>query len=95
LEYTGISIIIAMPGTVDTDLRSSALDADPVLSARIKKPSMKPDECARLIVNASDKRRRQIYLPWYYRPLFWFNVYFPEIVDSFTAKMYGYSKKSS
>eukprot|EP00842_Homolaphlyctis_polyrhiza_P005402 jgi/Hompol1/5863/HPOL_001117-RA len=93
----GISVCIAMPGTVDTDFRTNSLDQNQQKQLQSdqqpqqsRKRNMSPEECAAVILDGADYGDREIHLP---RSYFWAHVaslFIPSIVDRFAANKYHY-----
>jgi short-subunit dehydrogenase len=63
LESTGVTVTIACPGFVHTDIRKHALGSDGAplgASPRSEHDAMALDECARQIVSAIERRQREL-----------------------------------
>ncbi|EGF84046.1 hypothetical protein BATDEDRAFT_21723 [Batrachochytrium dendrobatidis JAM81] len=100
LAYSGVSVCIAFPGTVNTAFRESAVDVEvsktesPEMTRRImnrKQPgSMTADSCAANIIYGADRGDREIYLPRLYYFAHVLSMFMPEVMDYFAAKKYGY-----
>lgn len=63
LESTGITVTIACPGFVHTEIRKHALGSDGAplgAGPRVDHDAMALDECARQIVHAIDRRQREL-----------------------------------
>lgn len=71
LQKSGVNVLTIKPGFVDTpmthDFPKGALWAQ-------------PDDVARGIVNAIDKRRSTVYLPWFWWPIMFVIRHLPEFV---------------
>ena len=76
-----------MPGSVDTPLRNSALDAPAKVLGK-RKSAMDPTFCAQQIILAADARRRDLYLPWFYFIAVVLHHFIPSTIDLFAAKKY-------
>ncbi|KAJ2072771.1 hypothetical protein GGH13_002463 [Coemansia sp. S155-1] len=89
----GISVTVAYPGTVDTDLRHSAVDihvgggGGPAGSDAGK---LSPASCAKQIVRAAALRQHSLITPWQYAlgPALYAVV--PSVVDYLAKKKYGF-----
>ncbi|KAJ2584064.1 hypothetical protein GGH95_000632 [Coemansia sp. RSA 1836] len=94
----GVAVLVAYPGTVDTDLRHSAVDAS--ISSSSSSPLGPPAgsnsgklsarSCAQQIVRAAALRRTSLVTPWVYwlGPLLYPIV--PSFVDYLAKKKYGF-----
>ncbi|KAJ2074184.1 hypothetical protein GGI09_008817 [Coemansia sp. S100] len=89
----GISVTVAYPGTVDTDLRHSAVDihvggGDGPAGSDAGKLS--PASCAKQIVRAAALRQHSLITPWQYAlgPVLYAVV--PSVVDYLAKKKYGF-----
>ncbi|KAJ2350925.1 hypothetical protein GGH92_002110 [Coemansia sp. RSA 2673] len=89
----GISVTVAYPGTVNTDLRHSAVDihvgggGGPAGSDAGK---LSPASCAKQIVRAAALRQHSLITPWQYAlgPVLYAVV--PSVVDYLAKKKYGF-----
>jgi len=74
-------IVIVCPPTVDTNLRKNSLTTDDKLKEAPSEHAITVEQCARAIIDASDRRLRKAFFPWkswagvYLRPLV------PDLVD--------------
>ncbi|KAJ3019817.1 hypothetical protein HKX48_001744 [Thoreauomyces humboldtii] len=96
LAKEGVDVCIVMPGSVATDLRASAVDASPV-KAGSEQPERKadprvmtPEQCAKGILDAGDRRARETYLPQTYRWAVLLHEVLPAWIDGKAAKKYGF-----
>ncbi|KAI8077713.1 uncharacterized protein BX664DRAFT_343312 [Halteromyces radiatus] len=82
-----IHVGIVCPGTVDTDLRQSAVDLDASTSviAGSTKGKLSPQVVAERILLASDAREREVYLPGYYYWALWLSRSW---IDGFAKRKY-------
>ncbi|KAI8912714.1 hypothetical protein EDD86DRAFT_224147 [Gorgonomyces haynaldii] len=86
IELDGrVDITIAMPGSVDTGLRKSALDA---LPDDKHKKAMDPSVCAKKIIEAVDYKQRYLFLPSYYRLATILSYIVPDVIDSIAKSKY-------
>ena len=86
MQDSGVTVTIAIPASVKTDLRRKALDHKEGDSVDNK--GMAPDYAARCIVTASDLRLREIYLPWHYKLVVLVYQIFPGLIDYFASRKY-------
>jgi hypothetical protein len=76
-------IVIVCPPSINTNLRRNALTPDPLLkeAGKQSQKSMSVEQCARAIVDATDRRLRKAFFPFssfagaYLRPLL------PDLID--------------
>ncbi|KAG0000953.1 hypothetical protein BGZ80_003549 [Entomortierella chlamydospora] len=103
VERTGVHVGIVSPGTVDTDLRQSAVDlpkpgsstagsdgSEPKKIAGTKKGAMTARACAEGIVRGSDLRQQEVVMPWFYSVSIALNLITPGLVRWLAKKKYGY-----
>ncbi|KAF9960610.1 hypothetical protein BGZ70_008555 [Mortierella alpina] len=105
VERTGVHVGIVSPGTVETDLRQSAVDlpqqessssatsstsAQPKKVAGTKKGAMSAKACAEGIVQASDLRQHDVVMPWFYQASLALHIISPRLVRWLAKKKYGY-----
>ncbi|KAI8808990.1 hypothetical protein BJ742DRAFT_891651, partial [Cladochytrium replicatum] len=106
LARYGISVTLAMPATVDTSLRASAIDSifqnsqengtTPMKAdhnpdhAKVKLKKLSTAECAKYIVRAGDDRERSIFIPWWYSLVVIAATFFPSLVDKLASVKYNY-----
>ncbi|CAO3568491.1 unnamed protein product [Mortierella alpina] len=106
VERTGVHVGIVSPGTVETDLRQSAVDlpqqaesssaasstsAQPKKVAGTKKGAMSAKACAEGIVQASDLRQHDVVMPWFYQISIALHILSPRLVRWLAKKKYGYA----
>ncbi|KAJ2744808.1 hypothetical protein GGI20_002661 [Coemansia sp. BCRC 34301] len=90
----GVAVTVVYPGTVDTDLRHSAVDASlptsEPLPAGSNSGKLSANTCARQIVRAAALRASSLVTPWPYSlgPLLHSIV--PSFVDYLAKRKYGY-----
>ncbi|KAH6574381.1 hypothetical protein BASA82_000688 [Batrachochytrium salamandrivorans] len=104
LAYTGVSVCIVLPGTVNTDFRASAVDSDVPGTAthsaiakvadQKRRGGISSEACAAYMIRAADRGDRLVYLPSMYFFAHWAYVVFPDLVDYFAAMKYGFSRPS-
>ncbi|KAG0201195.1 hypothetical protein BGX28_005917 [Mortierella sp. GBA30] len=105
VERTGVHVGIVSPGTVETDLRQSAVDlpkqeasvtsvssqvSQPQKIAGTKKGAMSAKECAQGIVKGSDMRQHEVVMPWFYHVSLVLHILSPKLVRWLAKKKYGY-----
>ncbi|KAF9292551.1 hypothetical protein BGZ68_003457 [Mortierella alpina] len=105
VERTGVHVGIVSPGTVETDLRKSAVDlprseanssaassttAQSKKVAGTKKGAMTARACAEGIVKASDLRQHDVIMPWFYHVSLALHIISPRLVRWLAKKKYGY-----
>ncbi|KAF9957619.1 hypothetical protein BGZ72_001604 [Mortierella alpina] len=105
VERTGVHVGIVSPGTVETDLRKSAVDlprSEAHSSAEssttdqtkkvagTKKGAMTAKACAEGIVKASDLRQHDVIMPWFYQVSLVLHIISPRLVRWLAKKKYGY-----
>ncbi|KAJ1878474.1 hypothetical protein H4R99_002844 [Coemansia sp. RSA 1722] len=90
VKHLGISVTMVHPGTVDTDLRKSAVDA-PMggVCAGSTRGKMSAQTCAREIVRAAALRQRLLVTPWPYWIAVVLHWVAPALVDRMAMKKYG------
>ncbi|TPX51681.1 hypothetical protein SeLEV6574_g00156 [Synchytrium endobioticum] len=104
IAKNGVSITIASPGTVDTDFRSKALDATcgstipsrlstkdsaPPRRKKVEPAKVTPDAAAKYIVEAADRRDREIVFPWFYKIAMIISAIWPSFTDLLAKVKYG------
>lgn len=93
VELTPLNVHIGLicPGTVDTDLRHSAVDkslGDGTIAGS-KKNKLSTNQVAERILLASDNREREVYIPsWFGYVAIWAKLIASPIVDWAAAKKY-------
>ncbi|KAJ2551314.1 hypothetical protein EV175_003740 [Coemansia sp. RSA 1933] len=92
----GVAVTIAYPGTVDTDLRQSAVDSSPCGDAEASASAvgsqsgkMSPNTCARQIIRAAALRERELVTPLPYRISVALYALAPSLVEHMAKKKYG------
>lgn len=91
VQPLGVHIGIVCPGTVDTDLRNSAVDHDLGTGAVAgsKKGKLTPRQVALTTINASDSRAREVYIPaWMGYSAIWAKLVASSWVDWAAAQKY-------
>jgi short-subunit dehydrogenase len=88
-----VHIGLVCPGTVNTELRQSAVDLDSNSAVHgSTKGKLEPKTVAQAIVHASDQRQREVLLPRLMGiGANWGKLLAPGLVDSFAAKKYGFA----
>ncbi|KAI8916808.1 hypothetical protein BC831DRAFT_486759 [Entophlyctis helioformis] len=90
LAPSGVTVCIALPGTVDTELRRSAVDGTGSASKYSGSSGIPANVCASIIIAGSDRGDHQIYMPWFYYYVHVLSVIVPSVIDGFAAKKYNY-----
>lgn len=87
-----VHITLICPGTVDTELRQSAVDkslGDETEIAGSKKNKLSPTSVAKRIIKASDMRERQVFIPaWFGQLALWGQLIASPLVDYAAARKY-------
>ncbi|KAJ2666717.1 hypothetical protein IW148_000707 [Coemansia sp. RSA 1199] len=85
----GVHVTVAYPGTVDTQLRESAVDRDEHRAAGSERGKMPPSVCARQILHAASCRQPSLVTPRVY----WFSsilyAFAPRLVEYLAHRKYG------
>ncbi|KAJ1724391.1 hypothetical protein LPJ53_001347 [Coemansia erecta] len=90
VKRLGIDVTMVYPGTVDTELRLSAVDADPgVPMAGSKSGKQSPDKCAEHILRAAALRKRSLVTPWPYWVAVVVHRFAPEFIERLAMKKYN------
>ncbi|KAI9031670.1 hypothetical protein CLU79DRAFT_729574 [Phycomyces nitens] len=90
VEKYGVHVGIVCPGTVDTDLRASAVDRGTGTIAGSTKGKLSPQSVASRIVAASDRREREVYIPaWFGYGAVWAKILASELVDLAAKRKYS------
>ncbi|GAN04431.1 11beta-hydroxysteroid dehydrogenase-like [Mucor ambiguus] len=94
LSPYNVHIGLICPGTVDTELRQSAVDkslggSNDTHIAGSKKNKLSPCAVAKRIVEASDMREREVYIPaWFGHVALWAKLLASPLVDYAAARKY-------
>ncbi|KAG1061277.1 hypothetical protein G6F42_027722 [Rhizopus arrhizus] len=94
LSPYNVHIGLICPGTVDTELRQSAVDKslgvnDSSAIAGSKKNKLSPTAVAKRILQASDMREREVYIPaWFGYVALWAKLLASPLVDYAAARKY-------
>lgn len=92
LQPLGVHIGVICPGTVETNLRSSAVDYNLGTGEDVagsKKGKLKPRQVALATINASDRREREVYIPaWMGYSAIWGKMLASSWVDWVAARKY-------
>ena len=84
LAPLGVSVTMAYPGYVRTDIRTSAFGADgrPLGTSPVHEEEvMDPEDCAARILSAAASRRREVVMTWRGRVGQWLRLVAPTFVD--------------
>ncbi|CAO3653679.1 unnamed protein product [Mucor hiemalis] len=91
LNPYNVHVGLVCPGTVDTELRNSAVDkslGEGVVSGS-KKNKLSPNQVAKRIITCSDKREREVYIPaWFGYGAIWAKIIASPLVDWAAARKY-------
>ncbi|ORX99246.1 NAD(P)-binding protein [Basidiobolus meristosporus CBS 931.73] len=94
VEKYGVHVCLVCPGTIDTDLRSSAVDLKQASSTEAvhgsKKGKLSPEAVAQRVIEASDAREREVILPFKYLAVQWLKLLAPGLIIKLTKKKYGF-----
>ncbi|KAF9166995.1 hypothetical protein DFQ26_006259 [Actinomortierella ambigua] len=97
VERAGVHVGIVSPGTVDTDLRLSAVDlpkedqdVNMAVAAGTKKGAISARICAEGIIDCSDERKSEVLLPWFYNVSLYLELLSPRLVRYLAKKKYGF-----
>jgi short-subunit dehydrogenase len=92
VEHPQIQFSIVIPGTVAGNFRVSSIDRGTELDvAEEKKGGLTPNQVASECVSAVDKRKKYVWLPWYYRLghlIYWI---WPGLIEKQSRKKYRYT----
>ncbi|KAF9977671.1 hypothetical protein BGZ73_005181 [Actinomortierella ambigua] len=97
VERTGVHVGIVSPGTVDTDLRLSAVDlpkgdkeVNKAVAAGTRRGAISARVCAEGIIACSDERKTEVLLPWFYNVSLYLELVSPRLVRYLAKKKYGF-----
>lgn len=91
LSPYNVHVGLVCPGTVDTELRNSAVDKSlgNGIVAGSKKNKLSPSQVAKRIILASDSREREVYIPaWFGYGAVWAKTIASPLVDWAAARKY-------
>ena len=89
LANSGISVTMIYPGWVSTGVSSRALRADGNLTGKIskhEKKAMPVDVCARMILEAVAKRKREVVMTFQGKAGLWLRLIAPKLADEIARK---------
>ena len=92
LADSGVSVTMIYPGWVSTGISSRALMADGNLTGKIsvhEKDAMRVETCARMIIQAAKKRKREVVMTLQGKFGLWLRLIAPGVVDQVTRKSTG------
>lgn len=92
LTNSGISVTMIYPGWVSTGISSRALRADGNITGEIsehEKGAMPVDTCARIIIHAVAKRKREVVMTFQGKFGLWLRLLAPRVIDKISAKSTG------
>ncbi|KAJ2357236.1 hypothetical protein GGF43_001589 [Coemansia sp. RSA 2618] len=85
----GVDVTIAYPGTVDTELRRSAVDGDGGRAAGSERGKLSPLKCARQILRAAALRQPSLVTPAPYWLSSIVHAFAPGLVEYLARRKYG------
>jgi short-subunit dehydrogenase len=89
LASSGVSVTMIYPGWVSTGISSRALWADGTQTGKIskhEKNAMPVDVCARIILDATAKRKREVVMTFQGKVGLWLRLIAPKLVDEVARK---------
>lgn len=89
IAKSGISVTMIYPGWVSTGISSRALWADGTLTGELskhEKNAMPVDVCARMILEATAKRKREVVMTFQGKIGLWLRLIVPKLVDEIARK---------
>lgn len=89
LADSGVSVTMIYPGWVSTGISSRALQADGDLTGKIsvhEKDAMSVETCARIIIQAAEKRKREVVMTFQGKLGLWVRLIAPGVVDKISHK---------
>jgi short-subunit dehydrogenase len=92
LVNSGVSVTMVYPGWVSTGISSRALKADGNQTGQIsvhEKNAMPVETCARMIIQAAEKRKREVIMTLQGKFGLWLRLIAPGVVDQITLKSTG------
>jgi len=86
LMGSGVSVTMIYPGFVITEFAEKMKNPDGSMVGKKGKriystQMMKPDKCAKIILNAATKRKRQVVMTFYGVLGVWMGLLFPRLLD--------------
>jgi dehydrogenase/reductase SDR family protein 7 len=90
LESKSVDVCIVMPGSVQTDLRHSSIDGNVAKDQSSPKKGMTVQLCTKKIMEAMERRDREVHLPRIYQLGAILVNLFPEVIDFLAKVKYGY-----
>lgn len=91
LEDEGVNVMWASPGFTRSNTRIAALNAkgDPQGQSPVNESDlMSPEECARYIIKAIEKRKRTLVLTFLGKQTVFLTKFFPSLADKLTKRFY-------
>ncbi|KAJ2845302.1 hypothetical protein IWW36_004837 [Coemansia brasiliensis] len=92
VQGMGIGVTIISPGTVDTELRKSAVDNDPNAQTPVsgsQRGKMSPERCARQILRAAALRQPSLVTPLPYWISVVLHTFAPGLIEYLARRKYG------
>jgi short-subunit dehydrogenase len=84
LTETGVTVTVIYPGFVKSEIRERAFDADgqPLKKSPVREAEvMTPEECARIMIDAIARRKREEVMTWRGKLGLWVKLIAPGLVD--------------
>ncbi|MEO6489267.1 MAG: SDR family NAD(P)-dependent oxidoreductase, partial [Ferruginibacter sp.] len=91
LQDEGVNVMWVSPGYTKSNIRNAALDHNAEMqgnSPMNEDELMSPEECARIIIKAIEKRKRTLVLTFKGKQTVFMNKFFPSLTDRFTKKFF-------
>jgi short-subunit dehydrogenase len=90
LLETGVHVMWVSPGFVTSNIRNAALDKDGKKTESLmnEQAMMTPEECARHILHAIEKKRRALVLSFTGKQTVFLNKFFPGLADKLVRRFY-------
>lgn len=86
---TGLHVLIACPGYTASNIRKTALNADGNAQGETPRDEarmMQPEEVARIVMNAIEKRKMYAVMSFQGKLAVWLNKWFPRLADILTYR---------
>jgi short-subunit dehydrogenase len=91
LLHEGVHVMWVCPGFTTSNIRNAALDKDGISHGETSMDEgkmMRPDECARHILNAIRKKKRTLVLTFTGKRTVFMNKFFPALADKLAHKFF-------
>ena len=87
----GISVILIMPGSVLTDLRSKSLDGNQTLNGQTNVlKGISAEECSKKIINGIDLNQKHVFIPAFYGWVWLLKGFVLDWIDEGAKRKYSY-----